>query len=73
MYRCDPLENIGEELCDMSDKNKVIDYIKSDVPYDYCEKWPQPALSKPWQSNNPVVDKKNTKRGISLIKEWNYE
>ena len=73
LYRCDILENIGKEFCDMSDKNKVIDYIKSDVPYDYCEKCPQPALSKPWQSNNPEVDKKNTKRGISLIKEWNYE
>jgi len=28
---------------------------------------------KPWQSNNPEVDKKNIKRGISLIKEWNYD
>ena len=73
MYRCTILENVGQEFCDMSDKNKVIDYIKSDVPYDYCEKCPQPALSKPWQSNNPEVDKRNTKRGISLIKEWNYE
>jgi organic radical activating enzyme len=50
-----------------------LDYVKSDVPFDYCEKCPQPALKKPWQSNNPEVDKKNTKRGISLIKEWNDE
>ena len=73
LYRCDILENLGQEFCDMTDKNTLINYVKSDVPYDYCEKCPQPALSKPWQSNNPEVDKKNTKRGISLIKEWNYE
>ena len=73
LYRCDILENVGQELCDMTDKNELINYINSDVPYDYCEKCPQPALKKPWQSNNPEVDKKNTKRGISLIKEWNYE
>jgi len=64
---------LGQEFCDMSDKNKVIDYIKFDVPYDYCEKCPQPALFKPWQSNNPEVDKRNAKRGISLIQEWNCE
>lgn len=73
LYRCDILENLGQEFCDMSDKNKVIDYIKFDVPYDYCEKCPQPALFKPWQSNNPEVDKRNAKRGISLIQEWNCE
>lgn len=71
LYRCDILENIGEEFCDMSDKNELVNYVNSDVPYDYCEKCPQPSLKKPWQSNNPEVDKKNTKRGISLIKEWN--
>jgi len=73
LYRCDILENVGQELCDMTDKNELINYVNSNVPYDYCEKCPQPALKKPWQSNNPEVDKKNTKRGISLIKEWNYE
>ena len=73
MYRCTILENVDQELCDMTDKNKLVDYVNSDVPFDFCEKCPQPPITKPWQSNNPEVDKRNSKRGISLIKEWNDE
>ena len=57
----------------MTHKNKLVDYVNSDVPFDFCEKCPQPPITKPWQSNNPEVDKRNSKRGISLIKEWNDE
>ena len=70
LYRCNVLESVGQELCDMSDKNKVVDYIESDIPYDYCEKCPQPALKKSWKSNNSQVDKRNVKRGIELIEDW---
>ena len=70
LYRCNVLESVGQELCDMSDKNKIVDYIESDIPYDYCEKCPQPALKKSWKSNNSQVDKRNVKRGIELIEDW---
>ncbi len=71
LYRCSILENVGQELCDMTDKNELINYVNSDVPYDYCKKCPQPALKKPWQSNNLKVDNCNVERGISFIREWN--
>jgi hypothetical protein len=71
LYRCDILENVGQELCDMKDKNELINYVHSNDPYEYCEKCPQPALMKPWQSNNLKVDNRNAERGLSLIRNWN--
>jgi hypothetical protein len=70
MYRCTTTYSEKKDMCEWNDRQKVIDFIKSDVPLSHCKDCPMPTLEIKYESNNLPIDIKNFNRGVRLINDY---
>ena len=59
-----------KDMCDWTDRQKVISFINSDNPLSHCKDCPTPPYEKKYESNNLPIDLKNFSRGIKLINDY---
>jgi hypothetical protein len=70
LYRCANTYSEDKDKCTWEDRQKVIDFIMSDVPLSHCKDCPFPPAEKEWTSNDLPIDMKNYKRGSEIIKSY---
>jgi organic radical activating enzyme len=70
LYRCTNTYSADTDKCTWEDRQKVIDFIMSDVPLSHCKDCPFPPAEKEWTSNNLPIDMKNFERGLEIIKSY---
>ena len=70
LYRCTNTYSEDKDKCTWDNRQKVIDFIMSDVPLSHCKVCPFPPAEKEWKSNNLPIDTKNYKRGLEIIKNY---
>ena len=70
LYRCTITYSEKKDLCDWTDRQKVISFINSDNPLSHCKDCPTPPYEKKYESNNLPIDLKNFSRGIKLINDY---
>ena len=70
LYRCTNTYSEDKDKCTWEDRQKVIDFIMSDIPLSHCKDCPFPPSEKEWTSNDLPIDMKNFKRGLEIIKSY---
>jgi len=70
LFRCTTTYSGKRDMCKWDDRQKVIDFIESNIPLSHCNDCPFPPLQMKWNSNNLPMDRKNFYRGVDLINEY---